>query len=635
MALALALVIASQAVPVTVAGVAFDTDNAAQDAVLTTDGTLSTSFFSANVSGGTGSTDPDHHVGTMLGGSPSNAVDMTSATSGSTGRNHITLTWGTGRGVQNQAGVDIHVYESATVNSPTEMFPECFGLAVREAGSSTFSGFRYQHVEAGDVAANKTVTSFDLSDFGIAAGAWIDAVQIISMHNENATTSPYLEDRVDSATGEGNLTLDAGSGSGFRVLQGPLSGNAGTSFPDSAMDVDIVYVVATNADTIPGPATTGYLYYAGGVVATSGDAIEGLDFEFDSAPTADLGVFSVLQARVDITAGTVTNWRRMSSLLPEDDPNTGGTTEAYTYLYMENAVNVHGNYLYVGPGDWNGDGLRTTAAIVAYAEIIDEFGNLGPFEFSAPFPSPPAEQAICPGRIAEIDGNAYYYVMGGNYNGGVGYDRVIFAPINPDGSLGAWTTTTALPSGDWFNGATVVGSTIIHGSGNLRSPAGRVVDYATPATDGTIAAWSSGGTYDSSDTTNRWAYAMAAASAGGTDFAIIAGGTGPTPNPAVHTAPVVAGVPGTWTQTNDLPVPKRQLTAAGMDDMIVVLGGSDAAVISNLTDAVQIGRIDASGVITWTLSPTPMLHARGWGGAAFYRTEFPATTAVESYQLYR
>jgi hypothetical protein len=72
-----------------------------------------------------------------------------------------------------------------------------------------------------------------------------------------------------------------------------------------------------------------------------------------------------------------------------------------------------------------------------------------------------------------------------------------------------------------------------------------------------------------------------------------------------------------------------------MDDMIVVMGGSDAAGISNLTDAVQIGRIDATGAITWTTSPTPMLHERGWGGAAFYRTEFPQTTAVESYQLYR
>lgn len=261
LALALALAAAgpAPAATVTVAGVTFDIDNSVTAASISTTGTLSHSFFTANVNGNLSPVDPDDHVGALLGGGASAAVDMTNGTNGAAGRNFITLTWG-GNRVENQPGDDLFVFESGAVNSPTQAFPEAFGVAVRAEGASAFSPFRYEFFDEGDVVALKLVTRYDLSAFGIPEGNFIDAVQVISLHNASATTPPNLEDRVDGASGEGNLTLDAGSSTGFALQQGPNSGNPGT-FPDNAMDADIVYVVATNVQPPPVTAAQGWELY--------------------------------------------------------------------------------------------------------------------------------------------------------------------------------------------------------------------------------------------------------------------------------------------------------------------------------------------------------------------------------------
>jgi hypothetical protein len=234
---------------VTVAGVTFDTDNSVTAAVLSTEGVLSVAFVNWTVTGPLGTTDVGDHIGVLLGGGPmGQTVDITAGTPGTAGRNHITLTWASGEVVENLPGDDIHVFEEGAVFSPTQIFPEPYGVAVRQAGSPTFTGHRFQHVDAGDSAVNMIRTSFDISDFGLPGGALVGAIEIISLHNADATTPPFLEDRVDSASGQGNLTLDAGNSVGFGLLHGPLSAFSGQ--PIVIMDADITYVVAATT-TVP------------------------------------------------------------------------------------------------------------------------------------------------------------------------------------------------------------------------------------------------------------------------------------------------------------------------------------------------------------------------------------------------
>lgn len=227
--------------PFTVGGVTFDTDNTVQEATLSTTGTISPFSFNAPIQGaGNPDVDPDHHIGALLGNAPNSAMDLTGAHPNSTtGRTTIELNWGTDMAAENVAGDDLYILESGAPN-----FPEAYAIRVRELGGA-FSAPRYEFFTESDPATLKLLTAYDFSDFGLAPGAVVDAVQVISLHNASATTAPNLEDRAIDASGGGELILDAGSGTGFAIDQGPLSDAPGT-YPDSAMDADIVYVVAAS-----------------------------------------------------------------------------------------------------------------------------------------------------------------------------------------------------------------------------------------------------------------------------------------------------------------------------------------------------------------------------------------------------
>ncbi|MDK2972877.1 MAG: hypothetical protein PWP23_2632 [Candidatus Sumerlaeota bacterium] len=369
----------------------------------------------------------------------------------------------------------------------------------------------------------------------------------------------------------------------------------------------------------------GYLYYVGGGIADSGNATTE-----DGTLTTDNGVFSVLVADVAIGASNVSvnNWRYAAGVdlgnpLPADNPNTVDT-EAYSWMFLENACHIYDGRIYVGPGDWNVDGSRSTADVVIHADINPD-GTLGAWTFSDVFPVPEG-QAICATALVDFGGgNAYYYVLGGT---GSGTDRVLVSKIQANGTLGPWSTTTALPEGDWFNRATAVGDTIVHATGNLATSL-RATHYATASSaDGTLSAWTSSGSYQASPTAQQWDMAIASLSSpDDSDFVVIAGGN--AADGKVFVSEVTAGVPGTWVeQATTLPTPVRRVAGNGWGDVMFVLGGTAGG--SGVTvgiDDVQIGRINDAGVVTWSTSDTTssimaMPQARSFGGTAFEFTEF-------------
>lgn len=378
--------------------------------------------------------------------------------------------------------------------------------------------------------------------------------------------------------------------------------------------------------------TSGYLYFVGGGIDAPANATAE-----DGTLTSDNGVFSALVAdiTIDVSSVTITNWRyaagaTMGNPLPEDNPNTGAT-ELYSWMFNEDATHVYNGRLYTGPGDWNGDGSRTTANAITHAPINPD-GTLGTWTTTPPFPVPPAvaDQAICATALVDFGGgDAHYYVLGGT---GSLSNVAIVAPILGSGDLSTWTAVTNLPAGDWFNRATVSGSTIIHGSGN--GVASRNVHYATAtAGSGALGAWNSAGTYSAGG--SQWDYVMVTAKApNGTDYVVIAGGS--ALDGGVYTSPVTAGVPGAFTATNSLPTPVRRVTGVAIDDVVVVLGGTaGGSGVALSQDLVQVGRIDNAGAITWTDSTASatidaMPQRRSFGGAAFA----PGPSNVRAWELY-
>ncbi|MEQ8837728.1 MAG: PEP-CTERM sorting domain-containing protein, partial [Lacipirellulaceae bacterium] len=147
-------------------------------------------------------------------------------------RGGVELNWGGAAGVTNNEGDDFVVYENGSPNGP-----EAFMIAVRETGTATFTGFRYEFADdvvqvlptAGTNIAQVLSTGFDLSDFGLPSGSTIDAIIASNMRPA---------DRVDDVVGQGNVIV--GGGSGFSPLTGP-QGNGGT-YNSNGFDPDLTYI---------------------------------------------------------------------------------------------------------------------------------------------------------------------------------------------------------------------------------------------------------------------------------------------------------------------------------------------------------------------------------------------------------
>jgi len=163
--------------------------------------------------------------------------------------------------------------------------------------------------------------------------------------------------------------------------------------------------------------------------------------------------------------GTVGSW---SETTPLPEPRAGNA------LVWNNFVYVIGGY---GP-TWEGRGQQNT---VFYASINAD-GTIGEWGTTKTLPERTSDFAsvVKDGRI---------YVMGG-YNGFTYRDEVYFAPINSDGSLGDWQTTTPLPQRYCgMSGLAYRGTVYVIGGIHAYDQSLRWVYKASINQDGTLGNW--------------------------------------------------------------------------------------------------------------------------------------------------
>lgn len=91
--------------------------------------------------------------------------------------------------------------------------------------------------------------------------------------------------------------------------------------------------------------------------------------------------------------------------------------------------------------------------------------------------------------IANVAYNGYLYALGGYTSTAI--DNVYVAPINADGSFGAWTATTSMPSARYVgtNMATAYGGYIYMVAGAGGTAGGNAVFYTKQNADGTLGQW--------------------------------------------------------------------------------------------------------------------------------------------------
>jgi len=170
-------------------------------------------------------------------------------------------------------------------------------------------------------------------------------------------------------------------------------------------------------------------------------------------------------------------WRTSANILPANraDPATATSN----------------GYIYVMGGGTASDG--GTPQNTVYYTKVNVDGSIGSWNTTSTLGT-----AVSGAQATVVNG--YMYLIGGSTNGGGsghtgGQSLVQYARINVDGTLGTWTTTTALPQARYEPAVTSANGYIYVLSGKNTSNAYQTtIYYAKVNSDGTISSWNTNAT---------------------------------------------------------------------------------------------------------------------------------------------
>jgi len=308
-----------------------------------------------------------------------------------------------------------------------------------------------------------------------------------------------------------------------------------------------------------------------------------------SAPVSTGASSSVLT--ITNASGTIT-YCVASSTLWRAAYNLGGVstwqnTTALPQALRYGAGATYNGYLY---------SLGGTGISSVYFSSINATGLLSAWSSTRALPNTLMAHAV-------VTNNGYVYIIGGQTTFGDANitSTVLYAPINATGSLGVWSTTTALPTSTTFNTFDdAVASNgyvyVIGGYTGNPSAATSTVWYAPINATGSLGAWSAttqlpgAYTLNSDVINNGYVY-------------VIGGGI-----PTVYYVPVNAtGSLGTWSTTTALPNSLSYHSALIYNGYIYVTGGDPG---TGVTSTVLYAPINATGSLGAWSATVPLLTGR-------------------------
>lgn len=213
-----------------------------------------------------------------------------------------------------------------------------------------------------------------------------------------------------------------------------------------------------------------------------------------------------------------------------------------------------------------------------YSALINEDGSIGAWSKSED--SLPVE--VIGGQI--ISSNSRVYLLGGWING-LDISSVYTAPINPDGTLGIWTTDTELPVTIRDSSAVIIGNKIHLLGGSINRKDSAETYNAVINEDGSLSQWVKG-----NDLPTELALSQVVVIK---DRVYLLGGWSSYPVSSVYSAPINAdGSLGKWIREEDLPNTVAQSQALVTDSTVYLLGG---IVNSTISDTVHTAPINPDG----------------------------------------
>jgi hypothetical protein len=285
----------------------------------------------------------------------------------------------------------------------------------------------------------------------------------------------------------------------------------------------------------------------------------------------------------------------------------------------ENAVVVYNGYIY-NIGGLNASG--TTLANVYYA-TINSNGTIGTWNSTTSLPQVMRAHSA-------VAYNGYLYTFGG-YTGSAPLATVYYAPINSDGTIGTWNTTTSLTEAKAIAQSAVVYNGYMYVIGGYAVPNNTdKVHYALINSNGTLGTWTQTTSLPFTTYTSIRAVAYR-----GYLYAIRNYSTG-SYDGALYYAPINSNATvGSWS-TGPTPSYTSQFAIAiSPGGYLYALGGDNGSTVTNAVRWIKINADGTPGAF-WT-SATSLPANRRWGGAAYYKNYVyylggtDSTTTTESY----
>jgi prepilin-type N-terminal cleavage/methylation domain-containing protein len=260
------------------------------------------------------------------------------------------------------------------------------------------------------------------------------------------------------------------------------------------------------------------------------------------------------------------------------------TTALPSALYYHSSV-VNNNYVYVIGGDFN-----TNPTSTVWFAPINSTGSIGAWSSTTKLPN-----GIF-GHTSVVSNNYVYAIAG---QSGANTSTVWFAPINSTGSIGAWSSTTKIPSTLRAHMSIVNNNYVyvIGGYSDVDVAGTSTVWFAPINSTGSLGAWSSTAALPLKD------YWGAAAVYNG--YAYLIGGIGNGGNPISYYAPINStGSLGSWlTATSTCVCLWQSAKAVANNGYLYQIGGSQG---SSGTSTVFYTSINSTGSLNTWSQTTPL-----------------------------
>ncbi|MBL9090669.1 MAG: cadherin domain-containing protein [Planctomycetaceae bacterium] len=276
-------------------------------------------------------------------------VNLPSSNVGSAVRSGVVVSWSGGRELTEQDGDDFVIYESSTSANG----PDAAMIQVHIVGVG-WTKWRYEAPDSraaygGSGGAGAFATSFDLADFGLAAGQSIDAIRYVNM-----TAADRMEGSgVERVSGDGvyvasGFVIPGDNGATSIVLPDPGSFASFAYYGNATFDPDPLYFGALHQlATAGGSDSADIVGVTHSTITASRNGTGAPTIGYSSFAALEINTHdSVDQITIDVSAGLPATLRvDAGSPTSQDSLTVRGTTGAQGFALAGDSIIVGGTTL--------------------------------------------------------------------------------------------------------------------------------------------------------------------------------------------------------------------------------------------------------------------------------------------------